>query len=203
MASLHYVFGTMNSGKSSKLIQTAFNYEERGRSVLCILPAVDTRAKGKIKARVGVDRDAVVVDDSAENLGDTIDQWIYAKRNCGRQIGAVLVDEAQFLTRDQVEVLANVVDSYLVPVICYGLKSDFQGNLFPGSAALLSLANKFEEMKTICWCGKAAHMVARIDSEGKMVTEGSQIEVGGNDRYVSLCRTHWMVGVVQPRGVRG
>jgi len=186
MAKLYFNYSTMNAGKSTLLLQAAYNYQERGMTTLLMIAAFDDRAgKGRIASRIGLAADADVFT-SEDNVYDHID----TARKVGK-VDAVLVDEAQFLTEPQAWQLARVADELRIPVMCYGLRTDFQGKLFPGSAALLALADNLKEVKTICWCGRKATMVARLDADGRIVEEGNQVEIGGNDKYVSLCRNHW------------
>ena len=177
MAQLFFKYSTMNAGKSIELIKVAYNYEERGKRVFCLTPKVDSRyGEGVIASRVGLQRTAVAI---SENEKQPID--------------CVLVDEGQFLKKHHVEELVEIVDSLNVPVMVYGLKNDFKNELFEGSYYLLVYADKIEEIKTICWCGRKATMVARVE-DGKLVKEGKQIIVGGNNMYVSLCRKHYNDG---------
>lgn len=169
----------MNAGKSSALLQTAHNYKERGMDVTLITAGIDDRyCTGKITSRIGLSADAKMFNNSTKMI-DLIDS----------NIACVIVDESQFLTREQVKELADFADDSGVPVMCYGLRVDFKEELFEGSAALFALADKCVEMKTICYCGRKASQIAKIDPDGKMVSMDSpQIEIGGNDRYVSVCR---------------
>ncbi|WP_108651407.1 thymidine kinase [Dongshaea marina] len=189
MASLHYKYAAMNSGKSTQLIQAHFNYCERGMRPLAMLPAIDDRyGEGVIAARVGLQLDVETFHNDT-NLFDAI-----ATHHANETIDVFIVDEAQFLTKTQVYQLAQVVDQLKIPVIAYGLKSDFRGELFEGSYHLLCLADKLEEIKTICWCGNKAHMNARVAENGEVLHHGEQIEIGGNERYVALCRKHYIEG---------
>ena len=186
MAKLYFNYSSMNAGKSTVLLQAAYNYEERGMTTLLLIAAFDDRAgKGRIASRIGLGADADVFN-SFDNVFEHI-----LRANEAQKVDAVFVDEAQFLTEDQVWQLARVADMLRIPVMCFGLRTDFQGKLFPGSAALLALADNLKEIKTICWCGRKATMVARLDADGKIVEEGDQVVIGGNDKYVSLCRRHW------------
>lgn len=186
MAKLYFNYSTMNAGKSTLLLQAAYNYEERGMTTLLMIASFDDRAgTGRIASRIGLAADADVF-----SAGDDVYEHIDGARKDGK-IDAVLVDEAQFLTEAQVWQLARVADELRIPVMCYGLRTDFQGKLFPGSAALLALADNLKEVKTICWCGRKATMVARLDADGKIVEEGDQVVIGGNETYVSLCRNHF------------
>ncbi|EOD53699.1 thymidine kinase [Aeromonas molluscorum 848] len=179
----------MNSGKSTQLIQAHFNYLERGMHPLAMTPAIDDRSGlGVISARVGLEL-------KAEVFSDNCDLFEMVKaRHAEQAIDVFIVDEAQFLTKEQVYQLARVVDEAGIPVIAYGLKIDFRAELFPGSYHLLCLADKVEELKSICWCGNKAHMNARVNADGQVARDGAQVEIGGNARYVSLCRKHYLAG---------
>lgn len=180
MAKLYFYYSTMNAGKSTALLQAAYNYAERGMRTLLFTALIDQRALGRIASRIGIDSDAVPFDAGT-------DFWAA----CQPPPHCVFIDEAQFLTKDQVRQLARVVDEANVPVMCYGLRTDFRGELFPGSAALLAWADTLAELKTICWCGRKATMVVRVAADGRVEREGQQVEIGGNERYVSLCRRHF------------
>jgi thymidine kinase len=186
MAKLYFYYSAMNAGKSTVLLQSSYNYRERGMRTLLFAPAVDTRAgPGRIQSRIGLAADAL-----AFGPGDQLLDQIRAAH--GEQpVACVLVDEAQFLTRAQVEQLTDVADVLGIPVLCYGLRTDFQAQLFPGSAALLALADTLVELKTICHCGRKATMNLRVDAGGQAVREGAQVEIGGNDRYLPMCRRHF------------
>lgn len=191
MAQLFYKYSTMNAGKSIELIKVAYNYDERGKRVFCLTPKVDNRyGEGIIASRVGLQRSAVAISENTNILD------IFLRENEKHPIDCVLVDEGQFLKKHHVEELVEIVDSLNVPVMVYGLKNDFRNELFEGSYYLLVYADKIEEIKTICWCGRKATMVARIE-DGKLVKEGEQILVGGNNMYVSLCRKHYNDGRFQ------
>lgn len=193
MASLHYKFAAMNSGKSTQLIQAHFNYCERGMNPLAMTPAIDDRfGVGVIAARVGLELKVEVFSDSTDLFE------LLAARQQTKAIDVFIVDEAQFLTREQVYQLARIVDELNIPVIAYGLKTDFRAEMFPGSYHLLCLADKVEELKSICWCGNKAHMNARVNAAGEVMRDGAQVEIGGNDRYVSLCRKHYLAGRAFP-----
>ena len=193
MAQLYYRYSTMNAGKSIELIKVAYNYEERGKHVLVLSPSVDDRyGVGKITSRIGISREALAIDGEEDLLE------LYKREEAKQHIDCVLIDEGQFLKKHQVLELAHVVDDYNCPVLTYGLKNDFRNELFEGSHYLLLYADKIEEIKTICHCGRKATMVARVDADGNMVREGGQIVVGGNDMYVSLCRKHYMAGDLGP-----
>ena len=190
MAKLYFYYASMNAGKSSTLLQTAFNYGERGMRVSLWTAALDNRPGfGAISSRIGLASDAHRYETDTD-----IETRVLAD-HAADPIACVLVDEAQFLTRDQVWQLARAVDDLGVPVMCYGLRVDFRGELFPGSAALLALADEMREVRTICHCGKKATMVVRQDAEGKAIREGAQVQIGGNETYISLCRRHWREAV--------
>ncbi|MGR3491607.1 MAG: thymidine kinase [Shimia sp.] len=190
MAKLYFHYSTMNAGKSTLLLQASYNYIERGMETYLLTAAFDDRAgTGKIGSRIGIEAEA-------DTYTTTTDLFaIVEQRLAAGPCACVLVDEAQWLTHDQVWQLARAVDDLSVPIMCYGLRVDFKGELFPGSAALLALADEMREVRTICHCGRKATMVIRTDAEGRALTEGAQIEVGGNERYVSLCRRHWREAV--------
>lgn len=194
MASLYFTYSAMNAGKSTSLLQVAHNYEERGQKVLLLTPHLDDRAGvGKIHSRLGIGRDARSFT-KQENLSELIAeierQW-REERDVKPAIDCVLMDEAQFLTAEQVWQLTQVVDIQKIPVMCYGIRTDAFGQAFEGSAVLLAVADKLAEMKTICHCGRKATMSLRVDEQGKPVTHGEQIAIGGNDKYISCCRQHW------------
>ena len=188
MAQLYYRYSTMNAGKSIELIKVAYNYEERGKNVLTLIPAVDDRyGIGVITSRIGVQREAIVVNDDTNILE------LYMRENEKHKIDCVLIDECQFLKKHHVQELVEIVDSCEVPVLAYGLKNDFRNELFEGSYYMLIYAAKIEEIKTICGCGRKATMVARV-VDGQIVKQGEQVVIGGNDMYVSLCRKHYNDG---------
>lgn len=186
MAKLYFQFAAMNAGKSTTLLQASFNYRERGMETALFTAAIDTRrAQGTIASRIGLSAEAGVFDENT-NLFDEIESLRQRKK-----IDCILVDEAQFLSPEQVLELARVVDHLDLPVMCFGLRTDFRGVLFPGSAQLMAVADDIRELKTICHCGRKATMNLRVDSEGAAISEGDQIEVGGNERYIALCRKHF------------
>ena len=189
MASLYFKYAAMNSGKSTQLLQAHYNYTERGMNPVAMTAQLDDRyGEGKITARIGIDLPAHI-------FTKTTDIFDFIKElHAGNPVDALLVDEAQFLSEAQVIQCARVVDELDIPVMCYGLKTDFLGKLFAGSEALVRLADNIEEIKTICWCGKKATQTARVTPEGSIVRVGAQIAIGGNDMYVSLCRKHFMNG---------
>ena len=183
----------MNAGKSIELIKVAYNYEERGKTVMTLMPSVDDRyGLGIVTSRIGVQRDAKIVGDDTNILA------MFMEENEKHKIDCVLVDECQFLKKHHVLELAEIVDSFDVPVLTYGLKNDFRNEMFEGSYYLLIYADKIEEIKTICWCGRKATMVARVAADGTMIKQGEQIAIGGNDMYVSLCRKHYNDGRLGP-----
>src|SRR5262245_32729310 len=181
MAKLYFHYSTMNAGKSTALLQVAHNYAERGMRTLIFTALPGAGNRGRVTSRIGIAADARRFDAGT----DFWETCVPEKPNC------VLVDEAQFLTKAQVRQLARVVDEANVPVMCFGLRTDFRGELFPGSAALLAWADTLTELKTICCCGRKATMVVRVSSSGAVERAGEQIEIGGNERYVSLCRKHF------------
>ncbi|RYG90710.1 thymidine kinase [Loktanella sp. IMCC34160] len=190
MAKLYFNYSTMNAGKSTVLLQASHNYVERGMQTYLLTAQFDNRAgEGRIASRIGIGAEA-----DTYGPGEDLFAKIAARLAEG-PCACVFVDEAQFLEADQVWQLARAVDDLSVPVMCYGLRVDFLGNLFPGSAALLALADEMREVRTICHCGKKATMVVRKDAEGKVLTGGDQVAIGGNERYVSLCRRHWRAAV--------
>jgi len=187
MAKLYFYYASMNAGKSTVLLQTDFNYRERGMGTMLWTAGIHDRSGfGVIDSRIGITARAEAYD-ATTDLRAAIEAELKA-----RPLHVVLVDEAQFLSRGQVFQLASVCDELDVPVLCYGLRTDFQGNLFEGSATLLALADKLVELKAICECGRKATMNLRVDSEGHAVRAGEQTEIGGNDRYIALCRRHFI-----------
>jgi len=186
MAKLYFHYATMNAGKSTMLLQASYNYQERGMRTAIFTAALDDRAgQGKVASRIGLSSDAIPFG-SSDDLFETIKEM-----HAREPLACVFVDEAQFLTSEQVWQLARVSDHVGIPVMAYGLRTDFQGKLFPGSLELLAIADELREVRTICFCGRKATMVVRLDAEGNLVREGAQVEVGGNEKYVSLCRRHW------------
>ncbi len=190
MAKLYFNYSTMNAGKSTVLLQASHNYRERGMETYLLTAAIDGRAgNGQIASRIGISAEA----DTFSPVDDVF-SMIERRLNQG-PVACVFVDEAQFLSEDQVWQLARAVDDLKVPVLAYGLRVDFQGRLFPGSATLLALADEMREVRTICECGRKATMVIRRDEDGNAITEGAQVQIGGNETYVSLCRKHWREAV--------
>ncbi len=185
MAKLYFYYSTMNAGKSTALLQAAYNYSERGMKTMLFTALLDDRAQGRIASRIGIKADA-------GRFTPTTDFWnecTPSKPNC------ILIDEAQFLTKEQVKQLARLVDESNIPVMCYGIRTDFRGELFPGSAALLAWADNLHELKTICFCGRKAIMVVRVSPDGTVEQQGKQVEIGGNERYISLCRKHFSLSI--------
>ena len=188
MAKLYFYYSAMNAGKSTLLLQSSYNYHERGMNTLLLLPQIDTRAGNKIRSRIGLEADAT-------RFSPNDDLFEIAKaEHARRPLACVLVDEAQFLTAQQVYQLTDMCDVLRIPVLAYGIRTDFQGKLFEGSERLLAWADNLIEIKTVCHCGRKATMVLRVDGEGRAVREGAQIEIGDNDRYLSVCRQHFKEG---------
>jgi len=192
MAKLYFNYSTMNAGKSTILLQAAHNYRERGMDTYLLTARLDDRVgQGQIGSRIGISADADMFDTNS-NLFEMVEA-----QRAKSPFVCILIDEAQFLSEDQVWQLARIVDDLKIPVMAYGLRVDFLGKLFPGSAALLALADEMREIRTICHCGKKATMVVRQDQDGNTLTAGEQVQIGGNETYVSLCRRHWREAVNQ------
>ena len=188
MAKLYFRYGVMGSSKSANALMVRYNYEERGQRALMVKPMLDQReGKAMVNSRIGLSYPCVWFEELEKMSREELQTW-----QC------VIVDEAQFLSREQVDYLTAVVDEFNVPVICYGLRSDFRGDLFPGSQALLACADIIEEVKTICWCGRKATCNARFDAQGRVLKEGAQVVLGSNDCYIGLCRKHWKEGNLGP-----
>jgi thymidine kinase len=186
MAKLYFHYSTMNAGKSTMLLQAAYNYQERGMRTAAFIAALDDRAgRGKIASRIGLTMDAIPFE-ATDDLYAMVEGM-----HADEPLACIFLDEAQFLSREQVWQLAHIVDRLGLPVMAYGLRTDFHGRLFPGSQELLTIADELREVRTICHCGRKATMVVRLDSAGEVVREGAQIEIGGGNKYVSLCRHHW------------
>jgi len=186
MAKLYFHYSTMNAGKSTLLLQAAYNYRERGMEPYLLTAKLDGRAgDGTIGSRIGIASKSETF-----SQGEDLFKKIETRLTDG-PVACVFIDEAQFLEKEQVWQLARAVDDLRIPVMCYGLRVDFQGELFPGSAALLALADEMREARTICHCGKKATMVVRQDDNGNVIKDGAQVQIGGNEAYVSLCRKHW------------
>lgn len=187
MAKLYFYYSAMNAGKSTILLQSAYNYNERGMETLLFTPSIDQRfGKGKVASRIGLEAEAVSFHQEANLLQATKDYYAAHPK-----LACVLLDEAQFLTKKQVLQLGEIVDELDLPVLAYGLRSDFRGEPFEGSSYLLVMADNLIEIKTICFCGRKATMNVRVDQSGQAVKEGAQVEIGGNERYVSMCRKHF------------
>jgi thymidine kinase len=185
MAKLYFHYSTMNAGKSTVLLQAAHNYVERGMQTYLLTARLDDRAgEGRIASRIGIGQ-------PAETFAPGDDLFARIAARLARPCACVFIDEAQFLTPGQVWQLARAVDDLSVPVMCYGLRVDFRGELFPGSATLLALADEMREVRTICHCGRKATMVVRLGPDGQALREGAQVQIGGNETYLSLCRRHW------------
>ena len=190
MAKLFFYYSAMNAGKSTTLLQSSYNYRERGMNTLLLTPQLDNRSgEGTIASRIGLDANATRFS-QVDNLFE-----IATRTHEDSPIHCVLVDEAQFLTRQQVFELTEIVDQMGVPVLAYGLRTDFQGALFEGSMYLLAWADSLNEIKTICHCGSKATRVLRLDDGGNVVRSGEQVKIGGNDRYLSVCRKHFKEGI--------
>ena len=186
MAKLYFYYSSMNAGKSTALLQSSYNYKERGMNTLVMAPQLDDRyGAGKITSRIGITSDALVFRKNDDLFA------VVEKQHQSAPLHCVLIDEAQFLTRDQVFQLSDVTDRLNIPVLAYGLRTDFQGEPFEGSKYLLAWSDNLKELKAICHCGSKATMVLRLDGAGNAVTKGSQVEIGGNDRYISMCRKHF------------
>ncbi|WP_039016997.1 thymidine kinase [Halocynthiibacter namhaensis] len=190
MAKLYFHYSTMNAGKSTVLLQASHNYIERGMQSYLLTYGFDDRAgTARIASRIGIGADA-----DTFTPGEDMYAKIKARLDQG-PCACIFIDESQFMTKDQVWELARAVDDLKVPVMCYGLRVDFRGELFPGSAALLALADEMREVRTICHCGKKASMVLRMDENGHPLMDGAQVQIGGNETYVSVCRRHWREAV--------
>lgn len=186
MAKVYFYYAAMNAGKSTVLLQSSYNYRERGMRTLLFTPAIDTRyGTGRIESRIGLRSGAIAL-----SAGDNLLARVRTE-HAAKPIACVLIDEAQFLSVEQVWQATDIADALDIPVLCYGLRTDFQGKLFPGSGALLGLADTLTELKTICHCGRKATMNLRVDPNGRGVKDGAQVEIGGNDRYVAMCRRHY------------
>jgi thymidine kinase len=193
MAKLYFYYSTMNAGKSTALLQASYNYGERGMRTLVFTAKLDNRGGGQVHSRIGLALDARHFLPGGNLFDEVRGEHQAAPLSC------VLIDESQFLEPAQVQQLARVVDELNVPVLCYGLRTDFRGQLFPGSAQLLAWADNLVELKTICHCGRKATMVVRVGANGAVEREGAQVEIGGNERYVPLCRRHFVLALQQGR----
>ncbi|MFN7874689.1 MAG: thymidine kinase [Pirellula sp.] len=192
MAKMYFYYSTMNAGKSTILLQSSYNYQERGMRTLVFAPEVDDRfGVGRVSSRIGLQANAIPFSSNANLFR------IIQKENETTKVDCVLVDEAQFLSKSQVRQLSDVCDELDIPVLAYGLRTDFQGNLFEGSQFLMAWSDNLNEVKTICHCGRKATMVLRLDANGRPVREGEQIQIGGNEKYVSVCRKHFKEGLAE------
>lgn len=190
MAKLYFYFSAMNAGKSTVLLQSSHNYRERGMQTLLFTPAIDTRyQKGTVTSRIGLCESALVFQEK-DDLYEQVNQGLRK----GQNYACILIDEAQFLTGKQVEQLTEIADQLSIPVLAYGLRTDFRGELFEGSKYLLAWADELVELKTICHCGRKATMNMRINAQGEAISEGEQVLIGGNESYVSTCRLHFKRG---------
>lgn len=186
MAQLYFYYSAMNAGKSTSLLQSSYNYRERGMNTLVMTASIDDRfGIGKVASRIGIETEAKVFGNDDDLIA------LISRAHEAQHIHCILVDESQFLTKIQVKQLAYIVDKLDIPVLCYGLRTDFQGELFIGSQYLLAWADKLVELKTICHCGRKANMVVRLDGNGKAIREGEQVAIGGNESYESVCRKHF------------
>ena len=186
MAKMYFYYSSMNAGKSTALLQSSYNYRERGMNTLVMAPELDDRyGAGKVTSRIGLESEAITFRPEQDLLDIVKTRLEESPLHC------VLIDEAQFLTKEQVFQLGEVSDALNIPVLAYGLRTDFQGEPFEGSKYLLAWSDNLKELKAICHCGSKATMVVRMDEQGEPMREGSQIEIGGNDRYVSMCRKHF------------
>ena len=186
MAKLYFYYSAMNAGKSTSLLQSAYNYKERGMRPFIMSAAIDNRYSiGKVTSRIGLEAEAYLFHKEDDLFK------ILSEENKKQGINCVLIDESQFLSREQVKQLAVTVDDLDIPVLCYGIRTDFRGELFPGSQHLLAWADNLIELKTICHCGSKATMVVRTDEKGNIINDGDQVVIGGNDRYQSMCRKHF------------
>ena len=186
MAKLHFFYSTMNAGKSTSLLQSNYNYHERGMETLLFLPKIDADSNdGKIHSRIGLTADAHSVDVNFNFFS------FVSQEKMKRAISCILIDEVQFLSKEQVRQVCKISDELNIPSMCYGIRTDFQGKLFEGSSELLALADNLIELKTVCDCGRKAIMVVRLDENGNVVKDGDQIKIGGNDTYKVFCRKHF------------
>jgi len=186
LAKLYFYYSSMNAGKSTSLLQSAYNYKELGMNPFLLTAEIDDRYNvGKVTSRIGLEAGAHLFNQD-NNLFELV-----SKRNENEKIDCVLIDVSHFLSKEQVKQLGKVVDKLDIPVLCYGIRTDFRGELFPGSQYLLAWADNLNELKTVCHCGRKATMVVRLDTDGKVVSDGDQVVIGGNDQYQSMCRRHF------------
>ena len=194
MAKLYFRYGAMGSSKSANILMVRYNYEERGQYAVLLKPRTDNRdGEHEIQSRIGLSAPAEYVDEFLKEIAEFWDDEISEYTYHGKRVDAILVDEAQFLSPEEVDTLSDIVDFYNIPVLCYGLRTDFLNHLFPGSMRLMEIADVIEEVPTVCWCGKRAQCNTRY-ANGKIVREGAQIMLGSNESYVALCRKHYKEG---------
>nr|WP_277753462.1 thymidine kinase [Rosenbergiella epipactidis] len=192
VAQLYFYYSAMNAGKSTSLLQSSYNYQERGMNTRIFTAEIDDRyGKGRVASRIGLSSSAALFSKDTD-LFHEIKQSHEAQ-----QLHCILLDESQFLTREQVKQLTYVTDHLNIPVLCYGLRTDFRGELFEGSLYLLAWADKLVELKTVCHCGRKANMVLRLDAQGRPFHDGAQVVIGGNDKYISVCRKHYWQAIEQ------
>ena len=186
MAKIHFFYSTMNAGKSTALLQSNHNYKENGMDTMLFIPKADAEKNdGYIESRIGLKAKAIIVDSE-------FDFYVYVKTNQTKNLHCILIDEVQFLSKDQVIQIGKVTDTLNIPAMCYGIRTDFRGELFEGSKCLLALADNLVELKTVCsMCSRKAIMVVRLDQDGKVLTEGQKIQIGGNETYQVVCRKHF------------
>ena len=195
MGKLYFRYGAMGSSKTANALMVRYNYIEKGQNAILLKPKADNRdGDTTIRSRIGLSAECTFVEDF---LDEVKNEWYTGKSNAWDKLDCVIVDEAQFLTEEQVDLLAEIVDKYDLPVICYGLRTDFTSHLFTGSKRLMEIANYIEEVPTVCWCGRRAHFNARV-SNGKIVRSGEQIMMGGNESYITVCRKHFFKGQLYP-----
>lgn len=193
MAKLYFRYGAMGSSKTANALMVRYNYIEKGQNPILLKPGIENRDGEKvIRSRIGLEADCIFVEDF---LSEVCNEWMTGKSDRYKTIDCIIIDEAQFLTEGQVDILADIVDAYNLPVICYGLRTDFTSHFFEGAKRLMEIADKIEEVPTVCWCGKRAHYNARVHN-GQIVREGAQVMMGGNESYVSLCRKHFRLGLL-------
>lgn len=193
MGKLYFRYGAMGSSKTANALMVRYNYMEKGQKAILLKPRTDDRdGINTVRSRMGLCEEATLVEDFLEEVTK---RWFTGESEGWRELDCVIVDEAQFLSEEQVDILAEVVDRYDLPVICYGLRTDFTSHLFPGAKRLMEIANYIEEVPTVCWCGRRAHFNARV-ADGKIVRSGEQVMMGGNESYVSLCRRHFLSGEI-------
>ena len=189
MGKLYFKYGAMGSSKTANALMAHFNYEEKGKNCLLVKSEVDTRdGEHMLRSRIGLQRECITLASLIKSV-KSIDEL--KKYDC------IIVDEAQFASKEQIDWLSDVVDQLDIPVMCYGLRTDFQSNFFPGSKRLMEIADTIEEIVTICWCGRKATCTARMDQEGHMIRSGAQVDLGANDKYVSVCRRHYKLGQLE------